>query len=63
VIGKPDKHASYPVVQPYSPNDLGATVYHLLGLPADAEAHDRFDRPVRLNNGEVIEPLFTGGIG
>jgi hypothetical protein len=63
VIGKSDKHASYPVVQPYSPNDLGATVYHLLGLPADAEAHDRFDRPVRLNTGEVIEPLFTGGIG
>jgi uncharacterized protein (DUF1501 family) len=62
VIGKSDKHASYPVLNPYSPNDLGATVYDVLGLPLDAEAYDRFDRPVRLNQGEVIRPLFSGGV-
>jgi hypothetical protein len=60
VIGKSDKHAAYPVTRPYSPNDVGATVYHLLGVPADATARDRFNRPVRLNRGEVIESLFTG---
>ncbi|MEC9002961.1 MAG: DUF1501 domain-containing protein [Planctomycetota bacterium] len=60
VIGKSDKHASYPVTRPYSPNDLGATVYHLLGVPPDAEARDRFNRPIRLNQGEIITPLFTG---
>ena len=60
VIGKSDKHASYPVLNPYSPNDLGATVYDVLGLPLDAEGYDRFDRPVRLNRGEVIQPLFNG---
>jgi len=60
VIGKSDKHASYPITRPYSPNDVGATVYHLLGVPPDAEVRDRFDRPVRLNQGEVITPLFTG---
>ena len=60
VIGKSDKHASYPVANPYSPNDLGATVYQVLGLPGDAEGIDRFDRPVRLNHGTPIRPLFSG---
>lgn len=59
IIGKSDKHAAYPVTHPYSPNDVGATVYHLLGIPPDAEVPDRFGRPVRLNRGEVIRPLFA----
>ena len=62
MIGKSDKHGSYPVIDPYSPNDLGATVYDVLGLPLEAEAYDRFDRPVRLNQGEVIRPLFSGAL-
>jgi hypothetical protein len=60
VIGKSDEIGAYPVTAAWSPNDVGATVYHLLGLPADAEGHDRLNRPVRLNTGTVIEPLFTG---
>ena len=61
IIGKSDKTGAYPVTSAYSPNDLGATVYHLLGIPGDAEVHDRLGRPVRLNRGNVIQPLFTGG--
>ncbi|MAR10739.1 MAG: hypothetical protein CL681_12270 [Blastopirellula sp.] len=60
VIGKSDKIAAYPITKAYSPKDLGATVYHLLGIAPDAEVRDRFNRPVRLNSGEVIEPLFRG---
>lgn len=60
VIGKSDEIGAYPVTAAYSPNDVGATVYHLLGLPLDAEGRDRLGRPVRLNTGNVIEPLFTG---
>lgn len=59
VIGQSDKIAAYPHTKPYSPNDLGATVYQILGLPLDAEGRDRFDRPVRLNQGQVIDALFT----
>lgn len=59
VIGRSDDTGAYPVTRAYSPNDVGATVYRLLGLPAEAEVHDRLGRPVRLNRGEVIEPLFT----
>ena len=59
VIGKSDKTASYPVTKAYSPIDLGATVYHMLGIPPEAEVRDRLNRPLRLNRGEVIEELFV----
>ena len=59
-IGTSDKIAAYPLTKAYSPIDLGATVYSLLGIPPNTELRDRFNRPVRLNRGEVIEPLFSG---
>jgi hypothetical protein len=60
VIGKSDEIGGYPITQAYSPNDVGATVYHLLGIPPHSIVHDRLDRPVTLNTGSVIEPLFSG---
>lgn len=60
VIGRSDAIGAYPVTRAFSPNDVGATVYQLLGVPAEAEVRDRVGRSVRLNRGEVIEPLFTG---
>lgn len=60
VIGRSDTEGAYPVTRAFSPNDIGATVYHLLGLPAETEGRDRVGRPVRLNHGNVIESLFTG---
>ncbi|HEY3964711.1 MAG TPA: DUF1501 domain-containing protein [Planctomycetaceae bacterium] len=60
VIGKSDDIGAYPVTMPYSPDDVGATVYSLLGVNPAAEVHDRLGRPVQLNRGSVIEPLFTG---
>jgi hypothetical protein len=58
VIGKSDKVGAYPITTAYSPNDVGATVYRALGIPPNAEVQDRFNRPVRLNQGEVIAPLY-----
>jgi hypothetical protein len=58
VIGKSDKIGAYPVTPPYSPNDVGATVYHCLGVDPAVEVRDRQNRPVRLNRGEVIQALF-----
>ncbi len=60
VVGKSDATGAYPVTNPYSPDDVGATIYHLLGIPPEAEVRDRQNRPVRLNRGQVIQPLFTG---
>jgi hypothetical protein len=60
VIGKSDVTGAYPVTRAYSPNDVAATVYSLLGIPADAQVRDRLGRIVPLNDGDVIEPLFSG---
>ncbi|MCB9940752.1 MAG: DUF1501 domain-containing protein [Planctomycetaceae bacterium] len=60
VIGRSDATGAYPVTKAYSPIDIGATVYQALGIPPNAEVRDRFNRPVRLNRGEVISPLYTG---
>lgn len=61
VIGRSDATASFPTTRRYTPNDIGATIYQALGIAPDTEVRDRFGRPVRLNSGEAIEPLFTGG--
>jgi hypothetical protein len=58
MIGRSDDIGAYPVTSAYSPEDVGATVYKLLGIPPDAEVHDRLGRPSRLNSGNVIQPLF-----
>jgi hypothetical protein len=60
VIGRSDDIGAYPVTAAYSPDDVGATVYHLLGVQPDSEVRDRLNRPVRLNGGTVIDPLFSG---
>ena len=60
VIGRSDKNGGYPSTTPYSPDDIGATVYTLLGVDPQAEVRDRLNRPVQLNRGRVITPLFDG---
>ncbi len=60
VIGKSDKTGAYPATTPFSPDDLGATVYDVLGVDPAVEVRDRLNRPVQLNRGAVIKGLFTG---
>ena len=61
VIGKSDKTASDPTASPFTPDDVGATVYHQLGVDHTAEVKDRTSRPVQLNRGTVMQALFSGG--
>ncbi|MGE3804687.1 MAG: DUF1501 domain-containing protein [Gemmataceae bacterium] len=58
VYGSSDKLAAYPVSQPHDPRDLIATVYHLLGVPADTVVHDSLDRPHHLIIGQKIDGLL-----
>ena len=60
IIGRSDKIGGYPVTQAFSPDDVGATIYHVLGLDPATEVHDRLNRPVQLNCGEVMQSLFNG---
>ncbi|MCX7423922.1 MAG: DUF1501 domain-containing protein, partial [Planctomycetia bacterium] len=48
VIGRSDDIGAYPVTRAFSPNDVAATVYHVLGIPLETEVRDRLNRPVRL---------------
>ena len=60
VLGRSDKIGAYPVSSPYSPDDLGATVLHLLGVDPASEIRDRQNRPLQLNHGTVMQGLFNG---
>jgi len=58
VIGRTDEIGAYPLTKSYHPNDLGATVYSLLGIDPATIVHDRLNRPVQLNQGKVMDVLF-----
>ncbi len=59
-IGSSDRIAAYPAANPYYPSNLGATIYRVLGVDPQTAIADRLNRPMHLNEGEVIAPLFTG---
>jgi uncharacterized protein (DUF1501 family) len=59
-IGKSDKIAAYPATRGYYPSDLGATIYTALGVDPASIVSDTLGRPMELNRGEVIRPLFSG---
>src|SRR5437660_73869 len=59
VIGRSDRIGAYPATTPYAPDDVGATVYHLLGIDPASEVRDRQDRPTQLNSGTVMQSLFS----
>jgi len=59
VLGRSDRIGAYPTDLPISPYDVGATIYHTLGLEPDSEVRDVVNRPWRINSGQVIRPLFA----
>jgi hypothetical protein len=58
VYGSSDAHAAYAAEQPVSPDDLAATMFHLLGVPLDQELHDAQGRPLPLCSGKPVRGLF-----
>lgn len=58
VIGQSDAQGGYPLTSPWSPSDLGATVYSALGIDPNSEVHNRLGRPVRLNQGKIMDVLY-----
>jgi len=59
LIGKTDATGSYPITVPWTPSDIGATVYKSLGIDPNSDIHDRLGRPVRLNQGKVMDVLYS----
>jgi uncharacterized protein (DUF1501 family) len=59
VVGKSDARAEKPASEPYGPEDLSATMYHLLGIDPNDEFYTPEGRPVKIaNNGRVIQDLL-----
>ena len=51
--------AAYPASDPHDPADLIATLYHLLGVPAETIIHDLIGRPHPLVIGKKIEGILA----
>jgi uncharacterized protein (DUF1501 family) len=60
VIGRSDRTGAYPATTPYTPDDVGATVYDVLGIDPASEVRNQLGRPVQLNRGTPMQALFTG---
>jgi hypothetical protein len=60
VLGRSDSFAAYPVADPYSPQDLAATILNALGINPQDKVRDGFGQSVPLCPGHVRESLFIG---
>jgi Protein of unknown function (DUF1501) len=58
VYGASDRLAAYPASDPVTPQDLSATIYHLLGVDPHLTLRDPTGRPYELSTGEPIWPLL-----
>lgn len=58
VFGETDRLGGYPRNNPVSPGDVCATLYHLLGIDANATVPDQLGRPIHIAHGG--EPI--GGV-
>ncbi len=57
VIGSSDRIGGYPASDPQTPENMAATIYQALGLPATAVWYDEQNRPHHLYHGEPIAGL------
>lgn len=57
VIGSSDKNGGFPASDPQQPENMAATIYRALGIPAEAVWHDAVDRPHHVYHGEPIPGL------
>ena len=59
VYGASDKNGEHPADKPVTPDDLAATMYHLMGVDAHHEVRDQSNRPVPLSYGNVIDGVIA----
>lgn len=59
VVGQTDRHGGLPITDAYTPADLAATVFHLLGVGPEAHFRDAEGRPYHIYRGKPIGPLVS----
>ena len=58
IYGKSDAQGTQPILNPVSPQDYAATVYHSLGVPHDLALKDPANRPHPVYGGNPLIDLF-----
>jgi hypothetical protein len=58
VHGASDRHGAYPSREPVRPDDISATMYHLLGIDPATEVRDTLNRPLPISSGSVIDDVL-----
>jgi hypothetical protein len=59
VYGSSDKTGAYPASDPVRPDDLAATLFHLLGIDPHTEVYDPLNRPLPIATGHVLTGLLA----
>ncbi|MFO0802803.1 MAG: DUF1501 domain-containing protein [Gemmataceae bacterium] len=60
VVGRTDRLGGEVVEAPFSPKDVIATLFHLLGINPESEIHDRFARPWRIGGPGIVRTELIG---
>jgi hypothetical protein len=58
VVGASDRTGGFPAADPQTPEDMAATIYHSLGIPATAMWQDALGRPHHVYYGKPIAGLL-----
>ena len=59
VHGESDKHGKFPAKNPVRPDDLAATMYHLLGIDPQTEIRNHQNRPIMIAEGSVVSDVVA----
>ena len=59
VYGASDRIGAFPGRDPVRPEDLSATLFHLLGIDPHTEVRDALQRPLAVSGGTVIDGLLA----
>jgi uncharacterized protein (DUF1501 family) len=59
VYGASDKSGAYPASDPVRPDDLAATMFHLLGMDPHTEVYDPLNRPLSIAAGDPVVGLLA----
>ena len=59
IYGASDKNGAYPDRDGVRPDDLAATMFHLLGIDPATEVHDALNRPLPIAAGKPIYGLMA----
>jgi uncharacterized protein (DUF1501 family) len=59
IHGASDKIGAFPTLGQVRPEDISATLFHMMGIDPENEIRDKLDRPFPLSRGKVIDDVLA----